>query len=305
MTPGRRGGNDVEPPIQVSDQAERRRSARQGVVLFLVALVALSAPATAFAVISRNEIGVLLLMWSPGVAALIARLIRREGIADISLRMGGRRGWLASLLALGYPIIVGSIAYGIGWASGLADYTTPADSATGWPAFAAELFFGTLVGTAIGLVFALGEELGWRGYLLTRLIDAEVPRPILVGGLIWAAWHLPLIIGGSYLTGNGGSMPLIALLFTIQVTVVSFLFARLRLNTGSLWPAVILHASWNHVIQSFFDPHTTGPRTWLWLGEQGLLTLTTNTLAVYLICRRPTRILHQPPAAHPPKGNPG
>lgn len=267
---------------------DRRRLARRGIGVFLVALVALSAPAMVFAVVARNDIGILVLMWAPGLAAVIARLTLREGFGDISLRLG-RRNWWALLIALGYPVAIAIAAYGVGWASGLAHFTG------GWGGFAGELLVGITLGTAVGLVFALGEELGWRGYLLTRLIDAEIPRPIMVSGLIWAAWHLPLIIGGGYLTGNGGSTPVIAVLFVIQVTVVSYVFARLRLDTGSIWPAVVLHASWNSVIQSVFDPHTAGSQAWLWLGEQGALTLAANLIGVLIIYRRPGRLLRQPP----------
>ncbi|MEV6559446.1 CPBP family intramembrane glutamic endopeptidase [Nocardia sp. NPDC051756] len=276
--------------------ADRRRTARRGVGVFLVGLVVFSAPAMIYAVVAENEIAILFLMWAPGVAGLISRLILREGFGDISLRLGGRRTWWALLIGLGYPVAIAAAAYGVGWASGLADFTSPAGASTGWVAFGGELLVGLGLGTAIGLVFALGEELGWRGYLLTRLIDAGVPRPILVSGLIWAAWHLPLILGGSYLTGNGGSVPLIAALFVVQVTVVSYVFARLRLDTGSIWPAVVLHASWNSVIQSVFDPHTSGSQAWLWLGEQGVLTLAANVIGVVLLYRLSGRSPRQSPA---------
>src|SRR3712207_7188827 len=52
------------------------------------------------------------------------------------------------------------------------------------------------VGMVVGLVLAAGEEIGWRGYMLTRLIDAGVPRPVFASGLIWALWHVPLVLGG-------------------------------------------------------------------------------------------------------------
>ncbi|WP_280443337.1 type II CAAX endopeptidase family protein [Nocardia brasiliensis] len=286
-------------PLDAPPPPDRRRLARRGVGFFLVALVVLSAPAMIFAVVARNEIGILLLMWAPGVAALLARLLLREGFGDISLRFGGRRGWWACLFTLGYPVVVAGAAYGVGWLTGLAEFSTPDGEATGWFAFAVQLLIGLVPGTAIGLVFALGEELGWRGYLLTRLIDAGIPRPILVGGLIWAAWHLPLIIGGNYLSGNGGSVLVIAPLFVIQIVVVSYVFARVRLDTGSVWPAVVLHASWNSVIQSVFDTHTTGARAWLWLGEQGLLLLAANAICAFLLYRRPGRFLRQPLSSAP------
>jgi hypothetical protein len=41
---------------------------------------------------------------------------------------------------------------------------------------------------------AAGEEIGWRGYMLTRLVDAGIPRPVLASGLIWGLWHVPVVL---------------------------------------------------------------------------------------------------------------
>lgn len=49
----------------------------------------------------------------------------------------------------------------------------------------------------------------------------------------------------------------------------SFVFARLRLETGSVWPAITLHSAWNAVIQTAFDAASTGARAELWIGESG------------------------------------
>ena len=72
-----------------------------------------------------NMLGYFFLMWTPALAALVARLVWREGVADISFRIGGRRGWVAMLAALLFPIVVGLIAYGSAWATGLAGFVEP------------------------------------------------------------------------------------------------------------------------------------------------------------------------------------
>jgi hypothetical protein len=51
-------------------------------------------------------------------------------------------------------------------------------------------FIGIVLST---LTLSLGEELGWRGYLLPQLLSVGRTRALVLVGLIWAAWHMPLI----------------------------------------------------------------------------------------------------------------
>jgi hypothetical protein len=62
------------------------------------------------------------MMWSPAIASVVARLVLREGFADVSFRLGGRRTWKYIVLALIFPIVIGLIAYGIAWTTGLARF---------------------------------------------------------------------------------------------------------------------------------------------------------------------------------------
>jgi len=119
--------------------------------------------------------------------------------------------------------------------------------------------------------------------MLTRLIDAGVPRPVLVSGVIWGLWHVPLILGGVYLAGPP---PIVsALLWMVVAISVSFVFARLRLTTGSIWPAIALHAAWNSIIQVAFDPASTGPGATLWVGESGILVMLSTIAAAVVFTR--------------------
>ena len=156
------------------------------------------------------------------------------------------------------------------------------------------LLFVATVGTVVGVVTAAGEEIGWRGYLLTRLIDAGVPRPVLVSGVIWGLWHVPLIVAGVYIADSGQSRLLTVLLF--MVTVISFgvIIARFRLATGSVWPAIVLHAAWNSIIQQGFDRSTTGANAALWTGEAGILVATMMIIAAVVISLRPGPMLRSP-----------
>jgi membrane protease YdiL (CAAX protease family) len=185
------------------------------------------------------------LMWTPAAASVVARLVLREGFADVSFRIGGSRGWKAIVQALIFPIIVGLISYGVAWTTGLVHFNPQpialaarfvGGTASPLVVFMTNLAIATTIVTIFSVRTAAGEEIGWRGYMLTRLIDAGLPKPVLLSGVIWGLWHVPLILGGVYLAGPP---PIVsASLWMVTATAFSFVFARLRLATGSVWPAI-------------------------------------------------------------------
>jgi uncharacterized protein len=266
------------------------RRARRGLAVYLGLVIPLAAVFEVLllrpgASIRVQPLLVFGLMWTPAVSSVIARLALREGFADVSFRLGRRRRW-GYLVAWLFPLAVGALAYGVAWATGLADFALPAarrlEAGHGVPAaFALRLGMQLTLGVAVSCLSAAGEEIGWRGYMLTRLIDARVPRPVLVGGVLWAAWHAPLIVGGAY--ASNGNAALSLSLFTVDVVAFSYLISRLRLETGSVWPAVLLHASWNAVIQGVFDSWTA--RASIWVGEEGILVAASDLLLVLLLVR--------------------
>ena len=139
------------------------------------------------------------------------------------------------------------------------------------------------------MISAAGEEIGWRGYMLTRLIDAGVKRPVLVSGLIWASWHVPMIVSGQY---AAGPMPFLsAILFVGSIVSAGYVIARVRLESGSVWPAILLHGSWNALIQGSFDKFTVGGgashTTSIWVGESGILVVAASALVALAIVWRP------------------
>ena len=270
-----------------------RLRARRGLLIYFAVLVPLSAVFEALMI--RGSLSwVLALMWTPAAASVVARLVLREGFGDVSFRLGGRRGWKAIGAALVFPIITGLIAYGIAWTTGLVQFdpkliklATPYLGVTPSPAvtFMINIVIAVTIITIYSVRTAAGEEIGWRGYMLTRLIDAGLPKPILVSGLIWGLWHVPLILGGVYLVGPP---PLLAaVLWMVTATAFSFVFARLRLEPGSVWPAITLHSAWNAIIQTAFDPASHGGGAELWIGESGILiAFTMIVAAVVFSCGR-------------------
>ncbi len=86
-------------------------------------------------------------------------------------------------------------------------------------------------------------------------------------------------------------------LIVISITSLGYVIARLRLESGSVWPAVVLHAAWNHIIQQLFDPATTGAGATLWVGESGVITALTLVLAAVVFSRGKWTVIRALPKA--------
>ena len=270
--------------------------ARSGLRIYLGVLVVLSAILEGTIIRMgglTNSTGgalVLVLMYVPALSSVVARLVGREGFEDVSFGWGGRTGSRAALTAWLLPVAIALPVYGIAWSTGLVPFAAPHGgtlAGIGDPMLRllALIPVALTVGTLFSCLSAFGEEVGWRGYLVPRLVEANVPRPYLVSALIWCAWHVPLILWAGYATGPYPAIS--ALLFIGSITPMGLIFARWRMASGSVWPAVIAHGSWNVVVQSVFDPFAPGERSAMWVGESGVLTVVTLWLVCALIWRRP------------------
>ncbi|MGH3146428.1 MAG: CPBP family glutamic-type intramembrane protease [Rubrobacter sp.] len=268
---------------------DTRRRARRGLTIYFAIVVVLSAAIEGF-IISNPELDGLIagLMLVPALASVVARIVLREGFADVSFRFGGRRGWSAIGLSLVFPMVIGLVAYIIAWTTGLAGFDPPPASLSLVAAFAP-----FAVGMIVSLIVVSGEEIGWRGYMLTRLIDAGVPRPVLASGLIWGLWHVPLVLAGVYAAGP--SPALSAALVMVAITSFGYVIARMRLETGSVWPAVALHTAWNGIIQGPFDGATTGSEATLWVGESGILTALVLVVVAVIFSRGRWKVIRSLP----------
>lgn len=143
------------------------------------------------------------------------------------------------------------------------------------------------VGVVGSMAHALGEEIGWRGFLLPRLVGrAGFTGGCFLSGCIWAVWHYPALLLADY---NSGTNKVYALTcFTVMVIADAFVFGWFRLKSGSLWPAAMLHASHNLFIQAIFDRMTNPVGKTLYVTtEFGCgMALTITACAIYFWTRR-------------------
>ncbi|NPA33616.1 MAG: CPBP family intramembrane metalloprotease [Chlorobi bacterium] len=101
-------------------------------------------------------------------------------------------------------------------------------------------------GVSINALFAFGEEIGWRGYLIHKLFSKNFYVQVVAIGLIWGLWHAPLIFALGYnYPGFQGWVPLIAFIFfTISV---SYVLNNLRVLSGSVFPVTLVHGTVNAI----------------------------------------------------------
>jgi membrane protease YdiL (CAAX protease family) len=178
-------------------------------------------------------------MWSPGIAAILTKFIFREKLQDIGWQLGERK---YLILGLAIPFLYASMIYSLVWVTGLGRFT---------PQPIIKMLIFVTVGLVVACVTALGEEIGWRGFLVPEL-NKIMPftNVALMTGLVWAVWHYPAIIFADY----NSETPIFIQLGLITVAVIGFSIfsAWLRIKSGSIWPAVLWHGGHNLFIQQIF-----------------------------------------------------
>jgi CAAX protease family protein len=237
---------------------------------------------------------VLGLMWCPALAGMLTLRLNGRSIADLGWKWGETKYQVRSWYL---PLLYASMAYAIVWifhfgAFGNAEYY---DSLTktmhlGGPPWISIVMGMVLTGT-YGMIrsvsSALGEEIGWRGFLVPELSKTtSFASTSFISGVVWSLWHYPILIYGDY---NAGTPTWYGLLcFTVMVISMSFVFAWMRLKSGSLWTGAILHGSHNLYIQGIFTPLTrnTGKTAWF-IDEFGcVLPLVAIAFAIYFWSKR-------------------
>ena len=200
---------------------------------------------------------VLLMMWTPGISAILTSLIFKDKIRGYGWKPG-------KIKFLGYayvmPVIVSIIAYGLVWLSGFAEFTTAEVVNYKWakllgftlPApFIVGLLSKMVIASFFTLIFVTGEEIGWSGFLTPKLLKIfSIPVTSLIVGVFWAVWHYPAIIGGFY----GSGTPLWVQLpgFTLVLIGESLVRTVLVSKSKSLWTGAVLHVSGNVILMGMF-----------------------------------------------------
>jgi membrane protease YdiL (CAAX protease family) len=273
--------------------ATERQAAWRKIVAYCVLTAILSTPGYYLGMHSHgltpHQASAVLMWGGPALSAIIVRLVTERSLAGIGWRLNSPK-WL--WLALALPLAYGLPPYLIAWGAGLAAFAPQL-----WPG---ALPYGLHVNgafAALGLILtvglfdklsrALGEEIGWRGLLVPELLKVTGFRnAALISGVIWSLWHFPLIIFADY-RAAGTPAPFQLGCFAAMVISSSFLYAWLRMRSGSVWPAAVLHGAHNLLIQSVFDQATVNRHGAFYLtGEFGAGIAVCTVLVAWLILGR-------------------
>ncbi len=115
-----------------------------------------------------------------------------------------------------------------------------------WGLYAGSLLPFLVLGSIAG---PWGEEPGWRGFALPRLLVRFSPaRASLLLGVIWAAWHLPIVL---FVPAFRGGMSVGAFVPTYAATVCALSFFMTWLfcgSGGSVLATIMAHAAWNAAV---------------------------------------------------------
>ncbi|SEK42607.1 CAAX protease self-immunity [Chitinophaga rupis] len=235
----------------------------------------------------------LMVMWCPGLAGLLTCRLRGIPIASLGWKWGQTKYQLWSYLI---PILYALATYLVIWISGKGGFYNHEFVAKVAQGFGLTLPDGVMIflftllagtfGMARSLSSALGEEIGWRGFLTPQLakINSYTGTSLWMG-LIWSLYHYPLLLFSDY--NSGGPKWLALVCFTVMVVSSCFIFTWMRLKSGSLWTGAILHASHNLFIQVIFTPLTvdTG-NTKFYIDEFGIGLPIATVITAYIFWRK-------------------
>ncbi len=207
---------------------------------------------------SKSLIILSVLMLIPTLSSILTRLITKEGFKNMYLKprfKNNMKYYLTAYFMTNVFIILGGIIFFIIFPNMLDTNLTSLKELLQNQGIAidakiiliAQFAQGILIGPIINIIFALGEEVGWRGYLLQKLCKQySVQKSIIISGVIWGIWHAPIIaMGHNYGTGYVGAPWGGIFAMIVFCVIFGFYLSYLTIKTKSVIPAGIAHSAIN------------------------------------------------------------
>lgn len=223
--------------------------------------------------ISAMDQFVCLGMLCPALAALLTRYVTKEGFAVTgkdSMLLGisfKDKKWLYFVLAMFLPwlyielgnaltLIISPNAFDIN----KPELLELADNER------AIIYIQPILAIVSGVIAsfaAFGEEAGWRGYMMPKMIKLwGVGKAVIIGGILWGMWHWPLTyVGHNFGIGYFGYPYTGFAAMCVMCIFMGIILTYVTCKSGSIWPAVFLHAVNNaspSVLQYFINYEKLG-----------------------------------------------
>lgn len=251
---------------------QKKMFTNKSVTLFLVIVISVSAIFETIVIALRAMGLAVFLMWVPTIAAIIAGCIsQKESNGKISFKkllqsIGFQKTsikWI--LLSCLIPAVYIGIPYVLFWIA----FPNSLDMSK---ASVIQLVLMSVVGIFIGLITAIGEEIGWRGYLVPATLErVGIKKALIYTSIFWGVWHLPILISGLYMPGTPAWYSVPAFLF--MIIPVGMIYGIITIKTKSIWPAIFLHAAHNTFDQLIFGTVTVANNKMFFVSETGIFTI--------------------------------
>jgi membrane protease YdiL (CAAX protease family) len=230
-------------------------------------------------------------MFAPMIAALIMRLfVSKEGVKG---SLGLLRSWKYYLAALVVPVVFVTAVVLIVQVLGLGAFR--------WSEASWLVYLTLMLKSLLNVPFTFGEEYGWRGYLLPRLLPLGEIRATLLVGLIWGPWHVPFLLAG--LNYPGVNFWVAFLVFCFTVVVLSFVYTWFYVaSSGSVLVVALVHQSFNSFADNFWQPPLFSAGSQLAASIVGGVVMLALVVVVYGIFKRPVRVEDPERFVHPELG---
>ena len=266
----------------ITQQVLPRSQARREILAFLVVVFGL---AIGLAVgLPHAHINVPLSALLPTVAVTILtftvfrRGTRRDLWRSFALGRAGVRSWGWALVV---PILLCGAAFGAALLVGAGHLRAIPITGEALGVFS----ITTASNLVIMMVFMMGEEIGWRGFLLPRVQQLTTRRRAAVlTGFAHGCFHLPLILIATTYDADG-SRWIVAPVAVLTITAAGVFYAWLKDRSGSVWPAGIGHAFANQTFDwGFALVASTTPASLAYVaGETGVATFAAVMVAAVVL----------------------
>lgn len=244
-----------------------------------------------------------IVMLIPSLSVLLTRIITKEGFTDhkitFSLKNGKFKYYLIAWFLPVLLVLSGALIYFLifrnqfDWNMSyylkqLAESGTTVSTDAFRNTIISQTITGVILGPVMNAIVCFGEEWGWRGYLLPKLLKlVPVYAAIIIDGIIWGIWHFPLIIGGKNYGFNYPGYPYAGIIMMVVFCIfIGVIFSYLSIKTDSCIPAVIGHGAMNAVASIGPIFTVDGGKTLLGPSITGIIAMVPTIITAVILLMR-------------------